>query len=343
MRVPTARGPISALVRSWLMGNARPNLALAEDLCAAPCADPISDDDRQVALWTLYELHYGGFLDVDDTWEWEPATMSVRGWLERPFESSLRMLSADLTARLVERGEDLTHGFFGIVGSLDSPPLAEYLHRAATREQMREFLIQRTLYHLKEADPHSWAIPRLTGRAKVALVELQYDEYGAGDPGRLHAEMFRSTLTACDLDGEYGAYVDRVPAVVLAVNNAMSLFGLHRRLRASAMGHLAAFEATSSLPARRISFGLRRLGFPTVAAEYFDEHVEADAVHEQIAVRDICGALVADDPRLLSDVAFGAAACLRLDDRAADYLLGRWAAQRSGLREPFDSDVLVET
>jgi Iron-containing redox enzyme len=342
MRVPTARGPISSLVRSWLLGSTRPDLAHVEQLCAAPCADPICDDDRQVALWTLYELHYGGFVDVDDTWEWEPATVTVRGWLERPFESSLRALSADLTARLVECGEDLAQGFFAVVGSVDSPPLAEYLQRTATYEQMREFLVQRTLYHLKEADPHSWAIPRLTGPAKVALVELQYDEYGAGDPPRLHAEMFRNTLAACDLDGEYGAYVDRVPAVVLAVNNAMSLFGLHRRLRASSMGHLAAFEATSSLPARRISLGLRRLGFPTIAAEYFDEHVEADAVHEQIAVRDICGALVADDPRLLSDVAFGAAACLRLDDRAADYLLDRWAAQRSGLREPSGSDVLVE-
>ena len=30
--------------------------------------------------------------------------------------------------------------------------------------------------------------------------------------------------------------------------------------------------------------------------DYFDEHVEADAVHEQIAARDLAGALVADEP-----------------------------------------------
>jgi len=206
---------------------------------------------------------------------------------------------------------------------------------------MQEFLIHRTIYHLKEADPHSWAIPRLTGAAKVALVELQYDEYGAGEPARQHAELFRQTLEACELDSEYGAYFDQVPAVVLAVNNAMSLFGLHRRLRASAMGHLAAFEATSSIPAKRVSRGLRRLGFPPAAAEYYDEHVESDAVHEQLAVRVICGALLAEDPTQSTEVAFGAAACLGLDGLAAQFLLDRWGAQGSASGQGQDSGVLI--
>jgi pyrroloquinoline quinone (PQQ) biosynthesis protein C len=341
MHVPTARGPISALVRSWLTGVTQPDVAVAEKMCAAACDDPIDDEDRQVALWMLYELHYGGFVDVDDTWEWSPATIHVRGLLERDFEAALRAMAASLATRLVDSDRDLSQHFFDVVGSLESPPLTAYLQRRATSEQMREFLIHRTIYHLKEADPHSWAIPRLTGQAKVALVELQYDEYGAGQPERQHAELFKRTLEACDLDSEYGVYFDQVPAVVLAVNNAMSLFGLHRRLRAAAMGHLAAFESTSSLPARRISRGLERLGFPVVAAEYYDEHVEADAVHEQIAVRVICGALVAEDPRHLADVALGAAACLLLDDRAAQYLLDRWETGRSGLRGADHAGVLV--
>ena len=40
----------------------------------------------------------------------------------------------------------------------------------------------------------------------------------------------------------------------------MSLFGLHRRLRGALVGHLAAFEMTSSIPNRRYGDGLRRLG-----------------------------------------------------------------------------------
>lgn len=340
MRAPAARGPISALVRSWLLGAAQPAGQEIRDLCAAPCDDPIHDEDRQAALWMLYELHYGGFSDVDESWEWSPACLDVRRRLERPFEAALRHLATPLTGRFLEHDEDLAKGFFDVVASLDSPALTPYLQRQATREQMLEFLIHRTIYHLKEADPHSWAIPRLTGPAKVALVELLYDEYGAGRPERLHARLFRDTLEACGLDGEYGAYFDAVPAVVLAMNNAMSLFGLHRRLRAAAMGHLAAFEATSSLPARRVSLGLRRLGFPAVASDYYEEHVEADAVHEQVAVRSICGSMIADDPRLLTDMAFGAASCLCLDDLAAAHLLDRWQVDESGLR-PLPSRVAL--
>jgi pyrroloquinoline quinone (PQQ) biosynthesis protein C len=229
-----------------------------------------------------------------------------------------------------ERG--LVEGFFDVVAATDGPSVTAFLQHTATREQMLEFLVHRTVYQLKEADPHAFAVPRLTGTPKARLVEILFDEYGGGRPDRLHATMFAQTLVACGLDPRYGAYLDRVPAVVLAVNNAMSLFGLHRRLRGAAMGHLAAFEATSSIPARRISRGLRRLGFPEVAADYFDEHVEADAVHEQLAVRGIVGSLLRQDPHLAADVAFGAAASLCLDGLAASSLLERWQRGESGLR-----------
>lgn len=342
MLAPTARGPMSSLIRSWLVGDVQPDVAAARELCRAGSseADAIHDDDLQLALWMLYELHYGGFAEVDERWEWSPACIEVRGLLEERFEDALRRVAGPLAARFQEHDDALARTFFDVVASVDSPALTPYLQRRATQEQMREFLIHRTVYHLKEADPHAWAVPRLTGSAKVALVELLYDEYGAGRPERLHSRLFSETLEACGLDTEYGAYFDRIPAVVLAVNNAMSLFGLHRRLRAAAMGHLAAFEATSSLPARRISLGLRRLGFPETASRYYEEHVEADAVHEQVAVRSICGSLVAEDPRLLTDVAFGAATCLCLDDLAAAYLLDRWESGGSGLR-PEDTDSLL--
>ena len=105
----------------------------------------------------------------------------------------------------------------------------------------------------------------------------------------------------------------------------MSLFGLHRRLRGAALGHLAAFEATSSLPSRRMVQGLERLGFPEEIVAYYAEHVEADAVHEQLAVRTICGGLLAEEPGLEQDVWFGAFTCLDLEDRFARTMLERWA------------------
>jgi hypothetical protein len=331
---PEARGPVSALVRSWLVGAADPDVRAVRGLGVETCVDPVRDEDIQCALWMLYELHYRGFTDVDDSWEWAPECLHLRQLLETRFEAALRELAGPVATRLADRRGDFAQGFFDVVASVESVPLAAFLERRAGREQMLEFLVHRTVYHLKEADPHAWAIPRLGGRAEVALLEVLHDEYGAGRPERLHAQMFRDTLVACGLQDEYGAYFEQVPAVVLAVNNAMSLFGLHRRLRGAAMGHLAAFETTSSVPARRVARGLRRLGFPDRAAAYFDEHVVADAVHEQVAVRSICGSLVSEEPGLFDDVTFGAAACLVLDDLAAEHLLERWRREESGLRTP---------
>ena len=77
-------------------------------------------------------------------------------------------------------------------------------------------------------------------------------------------------------------------------------------MRGASLGHLAAVEMTSSEPSRRYSSGLRRLGFGSSTTVFYDEHVEADAVHEQIASVDMCGSLVAEDPSLTADVLFGA-------------------------------------
>lgn len=116
--------------------------------------------------------------------------------------------------------------------------------------------MQRSIYTLREADAHSWAIPRLTGRAKAALMEIQADEYGGGDVDRMHQELFTRTLLHAGLDATHGAYVDRVPAITLAE----------------------------------------------------------------------------DEPELLGDILFGAAACLTVDGWAGDHILQAWEAGRSSLR-----------
>jgi hypothetical protein len=337
MQLPLPRGPLSRAVIEALASTPTGAPVVADpDAAVRDLADPLADDDLQLTLWVLYELHYRGFDEVDPAREWDPELIRVRGACERVFEQSLRDLTAQTVARgaAVEEGDDnLAERLFTLTGSFDGPALAGYLHRSATAEQLTEFLVQRSIYQLKESDPSSFVIPRLDGVPKAALVELQYDEYGDGHAERIHATLYGDALEACGLDRSYGAYLDRVPAITLAVNNAMSLFGLHRRLRGAALGHLGAFEATSSLPSRRIAAGIRRLGLAEEAAAYFDEHVEADAVHEQLALRLICGGLVEQDPALEPDVLLGAATCLHLDALAADQLLTAWQAGRSSLRE----------
>jgi hypothetical protein len=297
--------------------------------------DVLSDEDAQIALWALYELGYRGFDEVEPAHEWSPALLATRAEVEAVFEASLRSLTASaVEVAVAEHGgtEGVADQLRAVIDDVeDDPGLAHFLQREATAEQYREFLVHRSVYHLKESDPHAWVVPRLGGAAKVALAEILYDEFGAGRPDRLHSALFARALAGADLDPTYGAYVDAVPAPTLAVNNAMSLFGLHRRFRGAAMGHLAAFESTSSLPCRRYSGGAARLGFDARVTDYFDEHVEADAVHEQLAVRTICRSLVEQEPALHRDVLLGASACVRLDALAGRRLVDAWTAGHSSL------------
>nr|WP_309229686.1 iron-containing redox enzyme family protein [Blastococcus sp. TML/M2B] len=77
---------------------------------------------------------------------------------------------------------------------------------------------------------------------------------------------------------------------------------------------------------------MRRLGYGPSTSVFYDEHVEADAVHEQIASVDMCGSFVAENPALTEDVLFGARCSLAMDGVAARHLLGAWEAGRSALR-----------
>jgi Iron-containing redox enzyme len=142
-------------------------------------------------------------------------------------------------------------------------------------------------------------------------------------------------MRAAGLDPAYGAYLDRVPARTLATVNLMSLFGLHRRLRGAITGHLALFEATSSLPNARYARGIRRPGYDDPAATaFFDEHVEADAIHENIATVDLAGGLARQEPALAGQILWGARALLALDGAWAAEVLAAWEAGASSLRTP---------
>ncbi|HEY0643510.1 MAG TPA: iron-containing redox enzyme family protein [Nocardioides sp.] len=311
--MPKPRGRLS----EWTV--ARLTATPAEDVRGpAPAAD--SWDDEAIALWTLHELSYRGFEDADEHAEWDPELLVVRRDLEVALEERLRArwsggdcLPDEVPTALEE-----------LVAADDGPSLADHVRRRADADQVLELLRQRSIYHLKESDPSAWVVPRLPVRAKAALVELQYDEYGDGDPNRLHAHLFAKGLVAVGLRSEYGAYVDDALPETLEMNNAASMFGLQRRLRGAAMGHLAAFEMTSSLPSRKLVQGLERLGLDGPMSAYYDEHVEADAIHEHLAMRDICGTLAEDEPDQAAQVLFGAFTCLDLEARFARAMFTAW-------------------
>lgn len=319
--LPEPRGPVSAAVADALLRG--PGQVLP------PLPTDAYGEDPQLALYVLYELHYQGFGGVPDDREWDPRLLSLRAALEDRF---LRALRADVSIGASDTAERaLDELQLEPVGD-DSGSVSHFLRDHGTLEHFREYAALRSLYHLKEADPHAWVIPRLRGRAKAAMVAVEFDEFGAGRAEEIHAELFADLMADLGLDSSYGHYVDAAPAEALASVNMMSLFGLHRSLRGALVGHFAAVEVTSSPASRRLAEALRHMGAGPSAVRFYTEHVEADAVHEQVVRHEVVAGLLESEPRLDADVVFGVRATGHLANRLAARLLAAWRAGRTALR-----------
>jgi len=337
--LPAPRGPVSAALIDLLSGHPAADIDLDRLRWTGCPAEAPTDDDLQLALWVSYEQHYRGLAGVDDGWEWHPGLVSARrGWEQQLLDGLRNELGEPpCHGQRFSTGREAVQAALNTMASADDEPsLSKFLMRQASSCQFGEFLVHRSIYHLKEADPHTWAVPRLSGSVKGAMVTIQADEYGGGALPAMHAQLFRSLLVDWDLHDTYGYYLDHVPGVTLMATNLISLFGLHRRWRGALVGHLAMFEMTSSVPNSRYARGHRRLGGGEDAALFFDEHVVADSVHDQIALHDLAGGLALDEPALADDIVFGARCAAYADAAFARYVFDCWGAGVSSLRRPVE-------
>ena len=150
----------------------------------------------------------------------------------------------------------------------------------------------------------------------------------------MHAELFAETMRTLGLDERVGAYLDLLPAATLATGNLVTMFGLHRRWRAAAVGHLALFEMTSVGPMQRYSDALARLGVAASARRFYDVHVAADVVHERMAIDDMVAGRLEQEPETAIDVVFGARALSLVEGRFASDLLRAWRGGGNALFAP---------
>jgi hypothetical protein len=265
---------------------------------------------------------------ADADWEWDPGLLRFRAELEHVFEDRLR---DEVSPSSPLYPHEVAPTLDALIRSSLDPSLSTYLSEAGTLEQLREFCVHRSAYQLKEADPHTFGIPRLTGEAKAAMAQIQYDEYGSGDAAQMHSTLFGNTMTALGLDASHGSYIEILPGVTLATVNLVSMFAFHRRWRAALVGHLAVNEMTSAESMGRYSQALERLGVHASGRHFFDVHAEVDAHHAEIARDRMVAGLVSAEPLLGSDLLFGAGAVLMLEQRFGSHLLDAWSNKRSSL------------
>ncbi len=318
--LPTPRGPLSSALLAHLAdGEPLANPSLRS-------VDPLTDDDLHLALWCCYELHHHGFEGVDDDLEWDPEVLRFRRVLESVFEGALR---AEHQPSAVPADPQVA---LRVIATWAGPPLASTVAERGELTHLREVAVHRSAYQLREADSHTWAIPRLRGRCRSAMVEIQADEYGGGVTGEAHAELFADAMDELGLSSEFGHYIDRLPGTTLATDNLVNLFALNRRLRGALVGHLALFEMCSVTPMSKYLAGARRVGGLRALERFYEVHVEVDAHHADLALNQMVGGLVADEPDLAADVIFGAAALCKVEGRFAHRILRAWDDGVSSLR-----------
>jgi Iron-containing redox enzyme len=312
--LPRPRGPLS----QWVLERCTRS---TDRPAPGRPADGLGED-AQLALYLCYETHFAGAPRAVRALAWDPVMIELRRDLDASFVDGLTQV---LPPPVAGAAVDIVTALHAQIEADDGPSLSRYMERHGQLGEMREFVLHRSAYQLKEGDGHTYAIPQLDGRPKQILVEIQAGEYGADVPGRLmHRDLFAATMRALGLDDRPNAYLDELPASALMISNLISLFGLNPRWRGALVGQLAVFEMTSVVPMGRYSRGLVRMGAPEEARRFYDVHVVADAEHE-LMVGELVRELLRDEADLRDDVMFGARAALAVERIFAEGLLGRWS------------------
>lgn len=283
---------------------------------AAPVAgdDPL-DHDLQLALYVLNELHYASWYGIDDDLEWDPDVTATRTELGSEFERRLRIRFPEIGQEPLKEARRLL--------DLDGPSVSAHLRDQGSVDQLIETMMLRSPYQVKEADPHTFALPRFTGPVKRVFTEIQSGEYGVGYR-RSHAELFSDALVALDLDPTPNAHINSCNGAALATSNLVTLGAMNRRLRGLVLGQLALFEMDSVIPNQAMVECCDRLGLDPAVRAFFSVHVLADAEHQVMAETAFLTDYPEAEPDQVANLILGLRGQSLIDHQIAADLIPRW-------------------
>ena len=139
MMLPDARGEVSARVFATLLSPPGATdvgpAATAVEAALQDCADLLGDEDLQLTLLVLYELHYQGLQGVDDRWEWNPDLLRLRAQIEEAFEATLRS-HVHVEGGVGPQADDVARALFAMAAADTGPGLSSYVAKRATDEQL---------------------------------------------------------------------------------------------------------------------------------------------------------------------------------------------------------------
>jgi hypothetical protein len=176
----------------------------------------------------------------------------------------------------------------------NTPPSAflSYLDASPHREHhYRNFLIQSSADLLAEASASALGVVGEFGEPQSALFRILIDEFGYGEHGKKHSQLFRKTLSGFDLNTEYNAYWPLWDTPALVIHNTIHCLFQSPRHFFKQVGFLL-FAETAYQQSTGEHFRYLKKHHPSVDGTYFGEHAHIDIHHTRMVVEEVVAPLV---------------------------------------------------
>jgi nitrite reductase/ring-hydroxylating ferredoxin subunit len=157
-----------------------------------------------------------------------------------------------------------------------------FIAEAATREQFRVVLREYALDGLTEAQAMFAVVPRLDPASQAPVMRILIDEFGCGNPARIHANLYRDLLVELGLPTSLESYLqpDRLE-VAFAFVNVYHWLTKRAPTVDYYLGALVYTESVIPWSFRCFVRACERLGIEHGA--YFSEHIHIDPYHARDA------------------------------------------------------------
>jgi hypothetical protein len=214
------------------------------------------------------------------------------GWLSASAETRVLTWERDWMADLVRHVRQQASPI-GTVALLHSAleelvygqppsPASQWLAHEMSREQLQMLMSEYAIDGLTEAIAMFAIIPRLQGTAQSAVMRVLIDEFGCGNPQRVHSELFRKLLHELALPDDLQVYLGTVNEESLAFVNLYHYLTKRAPHVDWYLGALAYTEMVIPVSFAGFATACQRLGIRHRA--YFTEHIHIDAYHTHDAL-----------------------------------------------------------
>ena len=260
--------------------------------------------------------------------EWDPEVLALRQALESCFLDDIRA-SIEPPTRLSP--DEAEARLLRMARGGDGPSLSGVIQGTPSLERVRELFIHRSAYQLKEADPHTWAMPQAARRGQGG----HRRDPGRRVRGRCDHRDARRAVRRDDARGRSRPGLRRLPRPDprrdpghdqpdLTPRTAPQVARRAPRSPGAVRDDLGAEPTLRHGPA---AARLRRGRLPVLRRAR-----RGGRGARSVAAVDLAGGLAAQDPRLGADILWGAKALLAIDGRWARHMLQAWGDDSSSLR-----------